>query len=100
MVLIYAAIATYLLSINFYCMLFVRSQKKLYNEGAPSKKNAKGKLLLASALGGAIAAYTTMLVVKYKLDDLLLMIALPVIAVINVYFAITVLRFAPTIITV
>lgn len=100
MVLIYAALATYFLSVNFYCMLFVRSQKKLSNEGAPTKKNAKGKLILASALGGAIAAYATMLAVKYKLDDLLLMIALPVIAVINVYSAITLLRFAPTIIAV
>ena len=54
----------------------------------PAQKKAgegDGKLLLAAALGGAIAVYATMFVLKYRLESCVLMLALPLLAVINVY---------------
>ena len=44
------------------------------------------KLLLCGALGGAITIYVCMFVFKYKLNDLLLMIVLPILTAVNGYF--------------
>ena len=44
------------------------------------------KLLLCGALGGAITIYVCMFVFKYKLNDLLLMIVMPILTAVNGYF--------------
>ena len=44
-----------------------------------------GRLLLISAMGGAIAVFVTMFVLRYRLDSMLLMIVLPLLAVVNIY---------------
>jgi len=100
MVLIYSIISVYALAVNFYSAIYVRSQKKLLTEGKTPKKRSNAKILLSALLGGAIATYLTMFAVKYKLDNMILMLTLPVLAVLNVYAFINCFRFAPTIITV
>lgn len=100
MVLIYAVVTAYVLAVNLYCVILVRSQKKLVANGKTPKKRTSAKILLSAVLGGAIATYVTMFAVRYKLDNMLLMLALPVIAVLNVFLLFTLFRFAPTFITV
>ena len=40
---------------------------------------------LRAALGGAAAMYATMFILRYRLENCLLMIALPLLAVVNLY---------------
>ena len=42
-------------------------------------------MLLTAALGGALAQFITMLVLKFRLKNLVLMIALPLFIVLNGY---------------
>ncbi len=96
MVLLYIIFAVYILAINFYSILLIKSQKD-ESCGDEAKMNAgDGKLLLAAILGGAIGIYATMFVLKYRLKNILLMILLPVIAVLNVYLMVVAFRSALT----
>jgi uncharacterized membrane protein YsdA (DUF1294 family) len=72
--------------------MLIISQKNDYLDD-PSKLNSgDGRLILAALLGGAIGIYVTMFITKYKLKNMLLMIILPVIGVLNVYFFIIALK--------
>lgn len=142
MVLLYIILIVYILAVNFYAFLYMRSLHKSQTEPTPTnpvetsrqkpkreksnevdldfplsgygkpalefdepdereestkKKgsanpmNAKPQkfewqLLLTGALGGAITVYVCMFLYKYKLKNILLMIVMPVLAAINVYF--------------
>lgn len=83
MLLIFAYVlaGVYLLAINLYAFLLVRSQKRTYR--ASSSSGGRLKIILAGALGGSVAAYAALLALRFKTDDLLLMLLLPVLAVIN-----------------
>ncbi len=85
MLLLYILFTVYILAVNFYAVLLVKTQRD-ESCGDETKMNAgDGKLLLAAILGGAIAIYVTMFILKYRLKNILLMIILPVIGVLNVY---------------
>ena len=60
--------------------------KSQTNNPTRKPKRFEWKLLLSGALGGAITIYVCMFIFKYKLNDLLLMIVMPVFAAINGYF--------------
>ncbi|MBQ7370151.1 MAG: hypothetical protein IJW58_04155 [Clostridia bacterium] len=140
MVLLYIILIVYILAVNFYAFLYMRSLHKTQTEfdptevslrqtpkreksnevdldfplsgygkpalefdepdereentkkkGSANPMNAKPQkfewqLLLTGALGGAITVYVCMFLYKYKLKNILLMIVMPVLAAINVYF--------------
>ena len=102
MILLYILLVAYIIAINFYAFLLIKSLKDrdkaaevnrqaepLINtattENPPIKDRALGKLMLAGALGGAITIYVCMFLFKYKRSDLLLMVLMPLLGVLNVY---------------
>ena len=122
MVLLYILLIVYILAINFYAFLLVKSlkekeraeqiarleqqnnpyplqssaqvssQNQSYYPAYSSQSNEKpldktlGKLLITGALGGAIAIYVCMFLYKYKRSELLLMVVMPLLAILNIYF--------------
>lgn len=116
MIILYIMLIAYILAINFYSFLLVKSlhdqEKKaeLERQAAPlidaaredaqkpSTQNGKssdrslGKLCIAGALGGAITIYVCMFIFKYKRADLLLMVLMPLLGVLNVYLFVLLFR--------
>ena len=85
MVLLYVIFSVYILAVNFYAVMLLKSQKDEYGE-TNNKPAGDGKLILTAILGGALAIYISMFIMRYRLKNLLLMIILPVIAVLNIWF--------------
>ena len=83
MVLLYILITVYILAVNFYSFRLVKTQREEFEAGG--EPGGDGKLILAAVLGGAAAIYVSMFAMRYRLSNLLLMIAMPVLAVLNVY---------------
>lgn len=91
MVLVYVICAVYIIAVNFYSVMLLKTQRDEYSDG--DKKGAgDGKLILAAILGGALSIYISMFIMRYRLNNLLFMILMPVIAVINIYFFYVALR--------
>ena len=119
MILLYILLIVFILAVNFYAFLYMRSivnaekappkqhstdsigsndsttasedtntsLNKTENKSARQKGKPKidWKLFLSGALGGAITIYICMFIFKYKLNDLLLMVVMPVLAAANGY---------------
>ncbi|MCI9407398.1 MAG: hypothetical protein HFK06_03485 [Clostridia bacterium] len=85
MLLLYILIIVYILSVNFYAVMLIKSQRDEYGEDETMKKSGDGKIILTAILGGAISIYISMFIMRYRTKNLLLMIMLPVIGVLNVY---------------
>ena len=83
-VLLFVLVTVYILAVNFYGFRLVRSQ---YEEGGTEDKlrGEAVRMLLTAALGGAMAQFITMLVLRFRLKNLVLMIALPLFIVLNGY---------------
>ena len=104
MIMLYILAIAYIGAINFYAFLLVKSLKQQTNEQEVLRQSAPlvqepskperylGKLLITGALGGAIAVYVSMFVMRYKRGDLLLMVLMPLLGVLNVYGFITLFR--------
>ena len=100
MILLYVLLIAYILSVNFYAFLLVKSlrdkerESEVYREGEPLTQAATpqkqpekyiGKLLITGALGGAITIYVCMFIFKFKRSELLLMVLMPLLGVLNIY---------------
>ena len=83
MILLYILLTVYILAVNFYAFRLVKTQREDFEAGGEPTGDVK--LLLAAILGGAAAIYISMFAMRYRLGNLLLMIAMPVLAVLNVY---------------
>lgn len=84
MVLLYIIFSVYIFAINFYAVLLLKWQRD--NCDDEEKKIGDGKLILTAILGGALAIYIMMFILRYRLKNLLFMILMPVVAVLNIYF--------------
>lgn len=92
MLLLYIIFCVYILAINAYSVMFLLSLKNDYLTDDSKPGAGDGKLLLSALLGGAIGIYVTMIITRFKLKNLPLMIALPVIGVLNVWFCVLAFR--------
>ncbi len=116
MIILYILLIAYILAINFYAFLLVKSLKEKEREaelrkqatplieyasdGTPSSAPAStpttekyvGKLLITGLLGGAIAIYVCMFIFKFRRSDLLLMVAMPLLGVLNIYLWVLLFR--------
>ena len=72
----------YVLAVNFYAFLMMKGLK---DQKAEEQKLSDGKLALTAALGGAITIYVCMFVFKYRLNNLFLMIVVPVLGALNLW---------------
>lgn len=100
MLLLYIIIATYIAAVNVYSVMLLLSQRNEFLIDESKLNSGDGKLLLTAILGGAIGIYVTMFITRFKLKNMLLMITLPVIAVLNVWFFIIAFRSGLTFIRV
>ena len=110
MVILYLLLIAYILAVNFYAILLVKSLKDAEvkteierqaqplsssnvsrTETQPAQKYV-GKLCITGALGGAIAIYVCMFLFKFRRTDLLLMVIMPLLGVLNIYIWVLLFR--------
>lgn len=75
----------YIVAVNFYAFMLVRSQK-IQNAETGESKVKDGKLFLAGAIGGALGIFLSTFILSYRKDSLLLMVVMPLLIAVNVYF--------------
>lgn len=107
MIIVYILLVAYILAINFYAFLLVKSfrdkerERELRRESAPLSDTTSpppqnerflGKLLITGALGGALTVYICMFIFKFRRSDLLLMVLMPLLGVLNVYLFVILFR--------
>ena len=85
MILLYVLLSTYILAVNFLAFRLVKAQRDGVEAGEREEGEGDGKLLLAAALGGATAMFASMFLMRYRLENCLMMIVLPLLAVLNLY---------------
>ena len=105
MFIFYVLLIAYILAVNFYAFLLVKTlrDKEIQSENSleetnpstPTEKPTQkyfGKLFTTGILGGAITIYVCMFLLKYKRSELLLMVGMPLLGVLNVYFWVLLFR--------
>ncbi len=117
MIILYILLVAYILSVNFYAFLLVKSlrdkerNEQVRKQGEPLTQHERendqnvanspnkpatdkyvGKLLITGLLGGAITIYVCMFVFKFKRTELLLMVLMPLLGVLNVYLWVLLFR--------
>ena len=92
MLLLYIIFIVYILAVNFYAVLMLKSQRDEYGYDDKKSNSGTGKIILTAILGGAIGIYISMFILRFRTNNLLLMILMPVIGVLNVYFFIVAFR--------
>ena len=78
--LYYTVISVYFLAVNLYSIIVINRQKQNFDEG---EQVNDGNIVLSGFLGGAISIYTFMLIKKYRLSNLFLMVAMPVLSAVS-----------------
>lgn len=98
MILLYILFGTYFAAVNVYSIILLLTLRNDCISDDGKLSSGDGKLIISALLGGAIGLYVAMFITKFKLKNITLMILLPVIAVLNVWFAIFVFRSGFTLI--
>ena len=108
MVILYVLLCAYIVAVNFYAFMLVKTfreqdkEAELRRQGAPlteveheqndaPQKYIK-KLLITGVLGGAITIYVCMFLFKWRRTDLVLMVLMPLLGVLNVYLWVLLFR--------
>lgn len=91
-VLVTIILITYIIAINVYGIIILNYQKKSTLSEDKRHKVSDIKLLFTGALGGAIGIYVFMFIFKYRLKSFFLMILLPIMIALNVYFIVSLIR--------
>ncbi len=86
-ILIYALAIVYVLAINVYAFLLLKTQKKERLNGEPHTVS-DGKIFMTALLGGALTIYVSMFILKYRTKNLFFMVIMPLIITVNVYICI------------
>ncbi len=111
MIILYLLLVAYILAVNFYAFLLVKSlkakekaaeaekqaserlaQPKEEQRALPESERASGKLCVTGLLGGAVTIYACMFLFKYRRNDLLLMVLMPLLGVLNIYLWVVLFR--------
>ncbi len=116
MIILYILLIAYILSVNFYAYLLVKSLRDKEREEeakqaaikmtAPASptvptpnttlshpaEKVSGKLYITGLLGGAITVYLCLFLLKYRRSDLLLMVVMPLLGVLNIYLWVLLFR--------
>ena len=112
MIILYILLIAYILAINFYAFLLVKSLRDKeqetetrrqgepltqFEQGETQPKSTQpekyvGKLLITGLLGGAITIYVCMFILKFKRTELLLMVLMPLLGVLNIYLWVLLFR--------
>lgn len=87
LILVQLLVFVYYASINVYSFMLLRSQKKSEEEG-DCNKIRDGNLFITALLGGALGIYVGTFVLKFRTKSLFIMVFMPVIVVINLFFII------------
>ena len=110
MLIFYILLIAYILAVNFYAFLLVKSlrdeerEAELVQQGAPLTQTSPEnkpvqkylkKLLFTGVLGGATTVYVCMFILKYKRGDLLLMLLMPLLGVLNIYLFVSLFKNGP-----
>ena len=83
MIFLYVLLTVYILAVNFYGYRFIKVQRDGVDAGeCPA---GDGKLFLTAIMGGALAIYLSMFLMRYRLTSFVLMVFLPLLAVFNLY---------------
>ena len=88
LILIQILVFVYYLSINVYSFMLLRSQQKAEEEG-DCNKIRDGNLFVSAILGGALGIYVGTFVLKFRTKSLFIMVFMPVIIVLNLFFIIS-----------
>lgn len=92
MLLLYIIFIVYILAVNVYAVLLIKDRRDEAADIGGKEHRGDGKLILTAILGGAAALYVSMFIMRYRTKNLPLMILLPVIAVLNVWFFVLAFR--------
>lgn len=106
MIILYILLIAYIVAINFYAFLLVKTLSAKEKEAevnrqasplvdpaqSPPPQKYIGKLCITGALGGAITIYVCMFLFKFRRDELFLMVLMPLLGVLNVYLWVILFR--------
>lgn len=87
LILIRVLVITYIVAINVYSFLLIFFQKKQMEEHNESKIK-DGKVFISGMLGGALGVYLAMFILSYRLNNLFLMVTMPLLIVLTAYIVI------------
>lgn len=83
-VFIYIAIVVYFIAINVYGIIIMKIQKDAREFGEEHGVN-DFRLFFTAILGGATGIFSSMLIMRYRIKNIILMTGLPVLIVFNVF---------------